>query len=156
MGKLYDDVVVKLPVIIMYGDESEWDEEEKERVLGNDEAYGLEEEEEEEEGGGEVEGGGEEPEVQQDVKEQEVGDDEAEPEAGGDGDGENEDVEDNEGVIDVEEVADAGQQEEEAASQGQINLLTVHICQAGSSSDRDNIVQVGLVSDSESILHNDF
>ena len=40
MGKLYDDVVVKLPVIVMYGDESEWDEEEKERCLGDDEAFG--------------------------------------------------------------------------------------------------------------------
>ena len=135
MGKLYDDVVVKLPVIIMYGDESEWDQEEKERVLGNDEAYGLEGEEGEE-GGGEVEGGGEEPEGEQDLEEQEVGDEEAEPEAGGDGDGENvegvidmEDVEDAEGAIEVEDVADAGQQEEEAACQGQINLLTVQICQ---------------------------
>ena len=35
-GKLYDDVVVKLPVVIQYGDESEWDEEERARMLGDD------------------------------------------------------------------------------------------------------------------------
>merc|ERR1712223_287898 len=46
VGKLYDDVVVKLPVIVMYGDESEWDEEEKERCLGDDEAFGFDLDEE--------------------------------------------------------------------------------------------------------------
>ena len=46
MGRLYDDVVVKLPVIVMYGDESEWDEEEKERCLGDDEAFGFDLDEE--------------------------------------------------------------------------------------------------------------
>ena len=46
MGKLYDDVVAKLPIVIMYGDESEWDEEEKERCLGDDEAFGFDLDEE--------------------------------------------------------------------------------------------------------------
>ena len=46
VGKLYDDVVTKLPVVVMYGDESEWDEEEKERCLGDDEAFGFDLDEE--------------------------------------------------------------------------------------------------------------
>ena len=46
MGKLYDDVVAKLPIVVMYGDESEWDEEEKERCLGDDEAFGFDLDEE--------------------------------------------------------------------------------------------------------------
>ena len=46
MGKLYDDVVAKLPIVLMYGDESEWDEEEKERCLGDDEAFGFDLDEE--------------------------------------------------------------------------------------------------------------
>ena len=46
VGKLYDDVVAKLPIVIMYGDESEWDEEEKERCLGDDEAFGFDLDEE--------------------------------------------------------------------------------------------------------------
>merc|ERR1712110_747445 len=44
VGKLYDDVVTKLPVVVMYGDESEW--EEKERCLGDDEAFGFDLDEE--------------------------------------------------------------------------------------------------------------
>jgi len=52
VGKLYDDVVAKLPIVIMYGDESEWDEEEKERCLGDDEAFGFDLDEELEKVGG--------------------------------------------------------------------------------------------------------
>ena len=41
-GKLYDDIVVKLPVLILYGNEDNWDKEEKERMIGDQDAFGYE------------------------------------------------------------------------------------------------------------------
>ena len=43
-SKLYDDVVVKLPIVIQYGEEAEWDEEEKARVLGEEFVFGCQDE----------------------------------------------------------------------------------------------------------------
>jgi hypothetical protein len=40
-GKLYDDIVVKLPVLILYGNEENWDKEEKERMIGDQDAFGY-------------------------------------------------------------------------------------------------------------------
>ena len=36
----FDDVIVKLPISVMFGDESEWEEEEKNRIIGNADIYG--------------------------------------------------------------------------------------------------------------------
>ena len=41
-GKLYDDIVVKLPMMIMFGDEASWDEKVKGRMIGNADAFGQE------------------------------------------------------------------------------------------------------------------
>ena len=43
-GQLYDDVVVKLPIAIQYGEEAEWDVEERERMLGEEFVFGCGEE----------------------------------------------------------------------------------------------------------------
>ena len=45
-GKLYDDIVVKLPVLILYGSEEYWEVEEKERMVGDQDAFGFRKEEE--------------------------------------------------------------------------------------------------------------
>ena len=39
-GARYDDIVVKLPVVILYGEEKDWEAGERNRVLGNKEAFG--------------------------------------------------------------------------------------------------------------------
>ena len=44
-GKLNDDIVAKLPIVIQYGAESEWDEEEKLRVLADRDVFDEEFEE---------------------------------------------------------------------------------------------------------------
>ena len=33
-------MIVKLPISVMFGDESEWEEEEKNRIIGNADIYG--------------------------------------------------------------------------------------------------------------------
>ena len=35
-----DDIIVKLPVIIMFGNENDWSEEEKTRMIGDGDAFG--------------------------------------------------------------------------------------------------------------------
>ena len=42
---MYDDIVVKLPVLILYGSEENWEDEEKERMLGDQDAFGYKKEE---------------------------------------------------------------------------------------------------------------
>ena len=41
-----DDIVVKLPVLILYGSEEYWEVEEKERMVGDQDAFGSRKEEE--------------------------------------------------------------------------------------------------------------
>ena len=45
---MYDDIVVKLPVLILYGSEDDWGEDERNRMIGDQDAFGHHEEEQQE------------------------------------------------------------------------------------------------------------